>query len=112
VCFHKGAKTNSSGEVYEGFEGTFHLNASNKVRPTVIDRNKAQLTQADGRPYGGCYVNMLVEIWAQDNNFGKRVNASLKGVQFVKDGDAFAGGTVASPDDFEDLGIPAEPALV
>ena len=45
----------------------------------------------------------MIDIWAQDNNFGKRVNASLGGVQFLRDGDAFAGGGVAAPDDFDDI---------
>ena len=103
VAFHKAAKTNSSGEVYAGFEDTFHLNASNKARPLVIDSNKSPLTAADGRPYAGCFVNMSIELWAQDNNFGKRVNATLRGVQFVRDGDAFTGGLPASADEFEDL---------
>ncbi|MDQ9777799.1 DUF2815 family protein, partial [Acinetobacter baumannii] len=43
------------------------------------------------------------ELWCQDNNYGKRINASLRGVQFLKDGEAFAGGGIASEDDFEDL---------
>ncbi|EOA7521129.1 ssDNA-binding protein, partial [Escherichia coli] len=34
---------------------------------------------------------------------GKRINASLGGVQFLRDGDAFAGGGVASADDFDDI---------
>ncbi len=74
-----------------------------KPRPTVIDRDRTALIQADGRPYAGCYVNAVVDIWAQDNNFGKRINASLSGVQFLRDGDAFAGGGVAAPDDFDDI---------
>jgi hypothetical protein len=108
VCFLKSAKTNQSGEVYDGFEGMFSVTAGNKARPLTLDRNKSPLTQADGRPYSGCYVNALIELWAQDNNWGRRVNATLKGVQFVGDGDAFGGGTPANPDDFADLGVPAE----
>lgn len=107
VCFLKAPKTNQNGEVYEGFEDTYSITASNKARPLVIDRDKTPLTQADGRPYSGCYVNGLIELWAQDNQWGRRINASLKGVQFVKDGDAFGGGTPASPDEFDDLGVPA-----
>ena len=48
-------------------------------------------------------MNASIELWAQDNSFGKRVNASLRGVQFLKDGDAFAGGGAASDDEFDDL---------
>lgn len=45
----------------------------------------------------------MIDVWAQDNNFGKRINASLGGVQFLRDGDAFAGGGVASEEDFDDI---------
>lgn len=99
------------GEVYDGFEGMHSLNASNKARPLVIDRDKAPLTAADGKPYGGCFVNASVELWAQDNQYGKRINATLKGVQFVRDGDAFGGGAPASADEFDDLGVEEEADL-
>lgn len=88
---------------YEGFAGQIYLSANNPTRPTVLDADKSPLVAADGRPYAGCYVNAVVEIWAQDNQYGRRVNALLKGVQFAKDGDAFAGGGVASEDDFDDV---------
>jgi hypothetical protein len=48
-------------------------------------------------------VNASIELWCQDNNYGKRINASLRGVQFLKDGEAFAGGGVANADEFDDL---------
>jgi hypothetical protein len=100
-------RNGDSKSEYEGFAGNMFISASNKAKPTVLD-NKADpstgrpapLTQVDGRPYAGCYVNALVDIWAQDNSFGKRINASLMGVQFVRDGDPFAGGGVASDSDF------------
>ncbi|MDC5529463.1 DUF2815 family protein [Acinetobacter baumannii] len=89
---------------YEGYAGNYFISARNKTRPTIFDRDgKTPLVQADGRPYAGCYVNAAIELWCQDNNYGKRINASLRGVQFLKDGEAFAGGGVASEDDFEDL---------
>lgn len=95
---------------YAGFEGNMYVAARNKIRPTVIDRDKTPLTASDGRPYAGCYVNASIELWAQDNSYGKRVNASLRGVQFAKDGEAFSGGGVADADEFDDLGM--EEALV
>ena len=91
VCYREHEKTNQSGEVYEGFEGMHFVTASDKARPTVVDRDRTPLTAADGKPYGGCYVNVVLDIWPQDNTYGKRVNASLKAVQFSKDGDAFGG---------------------
>lgn len=88
---------------YSGFEGNMFVSARNKTRPLVIDRDKSPLTSQDGRPYAGCYVNASIELWCQDNNYGKRINASLRGVQFLKDGDAFAGGGAASEDDFDEV---------
>jgi len=88
---------------YSGFAGNLYISARNAVRPTVIDANKSPLTVADGRPYAGCYVNAVIDLWAQDNAYGKRINASLSGVQFVRDGEAFSGGGAASVDEFESV---------
>lgn len=88
---------------YEGYAGNLFINASNKIRPLVVDADRSPLAAGDGKPYSGCYVNVMLEFWAQDNNFGKRVNASLLGVQFAKDGDRLAGGGVAAATDFEDV---------
>jgi hypothetical protein len=99
ACLHDG----DSKPDYDGFAGNFFLASRNKARPLIIDRDKSPLTASDGKPYAGCYVNATVDIWPQANKFGKRVNATLSGVQFLKDGDAFAGSPPASPDDFESL---------
>jgi len=89
---------------YDGYEGHWSFKAANSKRPTIIDRDKTPLVEEDGKPYAGCYVNMIVDIWVQNNSWGKRVNANLHGIQFVKDGDAFgAGGTADVTDDFDDL---------
>jgi hypothetical protein len=99
VCLHDGdAKAD-----YAGFPGMLFISAANKVRPLVLNHDKTPLTAQDGKPYAGCYVNASIELWAQDNKFGKRVNASLRGVQFLRDGDAFAGGGAASDDEFDDV---------
>ena len=88
---------------YDGFDGMFFISARNTSRPLVLDRDKSELGKASGKPYAGCQVNGSVEIWAQDNGYGKRINASLRGVQFVKDGDAFGGGAPASADEFDSV---------
>lgn len=84
-----------------GYAGNLYMNAANPIRPTVVDGNRAPLTAADGKPYSGCWVNAIIEVWAQDNANGKRINASLLGVQFVRDGERLAGGSTATADDFE-----------
>lgn len=88
---------------YDGFPGNLYVSARSATRPLVIDKDKSPLTEQDGKPYAGCYVNASIELWAQDNNYGKRINASLGGIQFSRDGDAFAGGGAASEDEFDDL---------
>lgn len=103
VCYKTAPLANSEGEIYDGFEGMHAVNASAKTRPLVLDQQKNPLTAADGKPYSGCYLNVSLDLWAQDNQYGKRINASLKGVQFVRDGDAFGGGAPASPDEFDEI---------
>lgn len=93
---------------YAGFAGMLFVSSRSAARPLVLDKDKTPLTAQDGKPYGGCYVNATVELWAQDNKYGKRVNAQLLGVQFFADGDSFGGGAVGSADDFEDLAVGAE----
>lgn len=89
---------------YDGFEGNMYLSASNDKRPGVFDRDRTPLSEEDGRPYPGCYVNARVEIWAQDNQYGRRINAQILGVQFSKDGEPFGGGGApASSSDFPEL---------
>lgn len=99
LCLHDGDEKAK----WDGFPGNFFLSAANKVRPLVVDRDRTPLTQADGRPYAGCYVNIIVDIWAQDNNFGKRINAALKAVQFLRDGDAFTCSPPANIEDLDDI---------
>jgi hypothetical protein len=92
---------------YDGYANMMYLATHAKARPLVIDRDKSPLTAADGKPYSGCYVNASVEIWGQGKE-NKGMRCAVKGVQFVKDGDAFGGGAPASPDDFDDLGVEQE----
>jgi hypothetical protein len=88
---------------YDGYAGMTYLACHSKVRPLVIDRDKSPLTEQDGKPYAGCYVNATVEIYAQAGE-NPGIRASFTGVQFHSDGEAFGGGAPASTDDFDDLG--------
>jgi hypothetical protein len=87
----------------EGYQGNYYLSSRSQTKPLVIDKDKTILSQASGRPYSGCYVNASIEFYAQDNKWGKRVNATLRGVQFLRDGDAFAGGAPADASEFDDV---------
>ena len=89
----------------DGFsEDNIFFNASNPKRPTVVDRDRSAIAEEDGKIYAGCFVNASVEFWVQDNQYGKRINASLRGVQFAGQGEAFGGGGSGNvEDDFEDI---------
>lgn len=101
LCLHNG----DTKEQYDGFTGNMFVSARSKVRPLILNVDKTPLNEDDGKPYSGCYVNASIELWAQDNKFGKRINAQLRGVQFLRDGDAFGGGgSPASDEEFADLG--------
>ena len=119
VAFRAGPLT-KDGEVYQGFEGKWAINASNDAKPLILDNaldpetgRLRRLTVVDGRPYNGCYVNAVLDVWAQDHSnpqFGKRINASLKSVQFIRDGDAFGGGAPGTDADFEPIEAPTAEA--
>ena len=116
VCYVEAPYRNKkSGETYVGFEDAFYLSARNaKQRPTIIAKTGTivdDVAEIDRLIYSGCYVHATVDVWAQDNKWGRRVNATLTGVMFAKDGDAFGGTPVASASDFADLAV-AEESLI
>lgn len=89
---------------YDGYAGMVVLNSSNKVRPLVVNRKNEPVAEGDNQaPYAGCYVHASVNLWVQNNSFGKRVNASLRGIKFVEDGSAFGRAPVNAEDEFEAL---------
>jgi hypothetical protein len=89
---------------YDGYAGMFVVRTSSKERVTIVDQRKKPLAAEDGKPYAGCYVNAVFRPWVQDNEYGKRINATLKAVQFAKDGDAFGAKPVDADEVFDDLG--------
>lgn len=96
-CLHEGSE-----KEFEGYgDEVMFVSASSKTRPLILDRNRGQLAEEDGRPYAGCYVDAIIRVWVQDNTYGKKVNADLRGVQFVKDGEAF-GVAPLDPAEFTD----------
>lgn len=89
-------------ETWDGYADMMYVSASSYRRFPIIDNDKTRtpLVQADGKPYSGCYVDALVRVWAMDNEYGKRVNASLELIRFRKDGEPF-GAAPVDPDDID-----------
>ena len=123
IFFHDGATMAE----YDGFAGNFYVGARNKARPKVVAKQRFQgkpvELNANGdafvdgvkvnvpfkvtAPYSGCYVNVSMDVWAQANDFGKRINAKLLAIQFEADGAAFGGGEGFASADFDDTSVEA-----
>lgn len=100
VCLRDGQEKGERG--IDGYDDTIYYTSSNsRKQPTVVDRDLTQLSAKDNKPYAGCYVNATVRLWAQDNKYGKRVNAQLRAVQFYADGDPFGESSANAEDEFE-----------
>lgn len=102
-------KFDKNGDPVPELAGKMFFNASSyAAKPSVFDRVKGpdgkavKLTEEDGKPYAGCYVNIIIEGYGQDHKkHGRRINAGLTGVQFWADGEPLGGGVAASEDEFE-----------
>lgn len=89
---------------YDGYPGNFYVNATNETRPTVLNRDGTPLTAQDGVIYSGCYVDMIVEVYAYAHKVGgKGVTSSFKALRFRKHGDAFSGGAPVTAEAFSSI---------
>lgn len=94
-----------------GFEGNTFISARNTRKPRVFDNVRdpdtgkpAVLDEDTDKIYSGVYVNADIEFYAQDDpEYGKRINGSLRGVQFARHGERYAGGAISSADDFDEF---------
>ena len=77
-------------------EGKIFCNFSSKMRPGLIDRDNAPITNADDF-YPGCYARATITAYAYDNK-GKGVAFGLQNLQKLRDGDRLDSRTDASED--------------
>ena len=116
MCYVKGDL-----KEYDGYQGMLVLSGHRNQeagKPGIYDCTRAgpdgkplPLTVESGKPYAGCYVNASLDIYAQGAP-NEGVRCGLSGVFFAKDGDAFSGSKVASPDDFEAMEEGADAAAL
>lgn len=88
---------------YDGYEDMMYVSSNNDTRPVLVDRKRNPISEQDDVLYAGCYVNASINLWCQDNQWGKRVNAGLRAIQFVADGEAFGGARVDVDEEFDDV---------
>lgn len=92
-------------------EDVMFIAAHSYSKIPIIDVAKNTLTAKDGKPYSGCYVHVVIQLWAQDDkDYGKAVRCALRAVMFAKDGEPFGGGQVDAEEEFADLIEEAEEA--
>lgn len=101
-------KSKKTGEPYQGFEDTYYLSTRNpKTQPTVFNEYGEPLTtksDIERQAFSGAIVNASVEVWAQDNKWGRRINCTLRGVMLTGEGENVGGGSApASADEFAAL---------
>lgn len=97
VCLRDG-----DDESYDGFEGMMYVSANNGKRPQIVDRDPSvPIIEADDKVYSGCIVNATLRIWAQDSDWGKRLNCSVEAVQFVAAGERVGAKAVVPEEEFE-----------
>lgn len=93
----------------EEYRGAWYFNArETKNLPTAkkkTPKGMVNLTpeQAEREIYGGCYGSILFRLWPQDNEWGKRINAGLLGVVFLRDGESFGESRIDDSDAYDDL---------
>ena len=85
----------------EGYAGHNYISASNSKRPRVMDSDGVTpLVDGDGKPYGGCHVNMWVDIYGHENGSIKGIYTNLVAIQFHSDGELLSNGSDAVKIDF------------
>lgn len=106
ICLRDGAEKADT----DGYgDTTMFTSASSKTRPQVVDADKVTpIDPSSGKIFSGCYVHALIRLWAQDNEFGKKVNAELKAVMFCKTGKPFGEGAAPVDTEAAFAGVTAE----
>jgi len=89
ICLIDGDDTDK-----DELQGCMLLKAASPAKspPQVFLRDMSRAVEKDGKPYGGCYVNGLVRIYAYDE-WSDQVNASLEVIQYYRKGEAFGKGS-------------------
>jgi hypothetical protein len=95
----------------EDYADHWTVSARETRRPPLRDRQNNVVEPEDAAEVfqPGYWGDILIRPWYQNNNYGKRVNAGLSSVQFVKEDETFGEGRISDEeldDTFEDYGDP------
>jgi len=82
------------------YEGMYFLNASSKVKPQIIDRDKNEILDPDDF-YSGCWGRASINFFPFNQAGNRGVGCGLNNLQKLKDGDRLSSRSNAE-DDFSD----------
>ena len=105
---------NDDGDFWAGFdEDTWFISAGKRAdrckdgKMTVIDQLKNPIAASDGTLFSGCYVNVVLDVYAYDGDSGKGVTASLEGVQLKAKGDPLGMAPIDATSEFDEEEVEA-----
>jgi len=91
---------------YDGWQDMMVITASSKKRPVIINAAKQPVHEGDPQaPFSGCFVDVGLDVWCMDNQWGKRCVCSLEAVRFRADGQPFTSSVIDVANDFEDIEV-------
>lgn len=119
-CFGPGTEKvdKKTFKPYAGYEGNYFIGANRENTPQMIrpdgspvEASNVMEYQALARKmYGGCYVNVALRPWLQDNSFGRGIRCDFVAIQFAKDGEPFGESAPDASNLFGAVAAPAAPA--
>lgn len=105
-CYGQGAEkvSKKTMSVLDGYDGKVFVSAKNAQRPQIIKADGTAIDSANDiayqaevrKMYGGCRVNVALEIYALDDKNGRQIRGSLVALQFAGDDAPF--GSDSTPD--------------
>ena len=110
ICLRDGVEKDDK----EGYgDGVMFVSASCSMnrKPQVLQKKGGvfvEVPEETGLVYAGCNVAVSVRFWAQDNRYGKRVNAELRAVVFTGHNEPFGAAPVNVEEEFGDVDIPED----
>lgn len=101
---------------YSGYDGMVYVSANKDQMPQMIRENGTpvdvgntmEYQQLARKMYGGCYVNVAVKPWCQENQYGRGIRCDLVAIQFARDGEAFGEGAADASSMFGAVAAPAQ----
>lgn len=87
---------------YSGYEeGAIFVNATSKMKPGIVDRNREDIISEEDF-YAGCYARATIRAFAYDVSGNRGVGFGLQNLQKLRDGEPL-GGRTSPQSDFEDV---------